>query len=294
MNNFDTDLQCVKCHNIFESMPITLVPCGWVVCSHHLDSDEIKCFICLSKHQLQKKHCVSTKTIEMKYLRYTLEKSLKELENINGKQSGINCFDEKFTEIVNKIDSQREQAKILIEKHYEKIWLTLKDSHRKDRVYELTPLAENIDLNNYFGRVKIKNLNHSLEDIFMNSKVQGDSGKLIEKSNSSQDLDDTFDDENIDYTQDIDYSPQETNGNRFNKNREDIDRLFQKNDHCETYEIKNERKRSQSNDRNESELETVVKKFKSNNSLEGRLSYETKSYVVPQNVIASKKISKLV
>lgn len=147
MNDLDEDLKCIKCQNVFESIPITLVPCGWVVCSHHLNMEQMKCFICPNEHELIKKKCVSTKIIEIKYLKYRLE-------TLNKVNEENNQNDERLTDLKLQIKRQKERALNMIDNHYDNLLLTVKqnsaENQSKDKLYELTPLAVNLNL---FGQL---------------------------------------------------------------------------------------------------------------------------------------------
>lgn len=115
MNEKYSDLRCVKCRNIFESIPITLAPCGWVVCSHHLDSNVKKCIVCNSKHDLIKQNCLTTKSIEIKYIKYKLESSQIEFSRfIQTKMSEKN-----MDQLIVTINQRRELAKSKIFDYFE-------------------------------------------------------------------------------------------------------------------------------------------------------------------------------
>lgn len=141
------DLTCYKCLNIFESMPITLVPCGWIVCSHHLNADTIKCFICTNEHEIIRNDCVSTKTIESKYKKYLIKNQLKNIESLN------NPNGDSYEEILHKTESQREIAKLLLENHFEDI-LNQAKCLEKDEIFELTSISEDINFEINFGHIK--------------------------------------------------------------------------------------------------------------------------------------------
>lgn len=122
----DPDLKCIKCNQVFQSLPITLAPCGWVVCSHHIDSDQMTCLIC-NNHTLEKKNCITTKNIELKYMRYELENSIKNLskdvENFKQIKNNPNGFiNEHFVDIKNKIEIQRAKVKKLVDEHFDQMY----------------------------------------------------------------------------------------------------------------------------------------------------------------------------
>lgn len=126
MNSFDQDLFCYHCNKIFESVPITLFPCGWVICSHHFGEPmkTFHCNLCQTIHQVNFDQCIKTKTLEYKYLKYTIERSLKEFENeiieIEMIKKDPNSYlDDFFSGIINKIDLRRELTKKQIDSHFE-------------------------------------------------------------------------------------------------------------------------------------------------------------------------------
>lgn len=139
-------------------MPITLVPCGWVVCSHHLSSDEIKCFMCPNEHLIQKKNCISTKTIETKYLKYIMEN----LQNSN------DLSQSNYDTILKKIQNRREIVKLLVDEYFDGIVNNVKknkincDSIGSTPRYELSELAEKSNLE-IFSEKFLSKMNLSLQ-----------------------------------------------------------------------------------------------------------------------------------
>lgn len=154
------DLKCVKCSNIFESMPITLFPCGWVVCSHHLESTQTKCFVCPNQHDLIRSNCISTKTIEMKYIRYRLENSLNQIKQFATKLHSDTISTENVDEIVDQIQHQRFKAIELLDLHFYKLLAQVQEAKASNQIqiYQLTPLSSNIDFESQFGKVNVINL----------------------------------------------------------------------------------------------------------------------------------------
>lgn len=177
------DLKCVKCNKLFESLPITLVPCGWVVCSHHLDSDPVKCFICQNEHYLSKASCIPTKNIEIKYLKFKLENSLKslnkDLENFKLIQEDPrNYIHEFFDNVINKIDLQRETIKKSIDDYFGQMIdeIILEKNECQQNV------AENLEIDQVENDLKdlAKELNKENTLLELNRVVQ--SGSLIVES----------------------------------------------------------------------------------------------------------------
>ncbi|CAF0889384.1 unnamed protein product [Brachionus calyciflorus] len=121
----EEDLKCAFCHKIFTSEPITLSPCGWVVCSHHTSiATHFVCPICPAKHNISMNNCLKTKNIEIKYLKYKLADSLEKLdakiEDINQiKKDPDHYINDFFGELINKIDIQRERVKLLVDNHFD-------------------------------------------------------------------------------------------------------------------------------------------------------------------------------
>lgn len=150
MDPDDQDLKCVLCRKIFQSMPITLVPCGWVVCSHHLNSDQMNCFICSNGHELVKKNCITTKPIEIKYLKFRLENSTQDLEK----------FGSTPNQILNRIKLRKKKVIWFVEKHFDSMTrkvlrILRKNENNHDKIlFDLSDL--NSDLKEHLGELKIK------------------------------------------------------------------------------------------------------------------------------------------
>ncbi|CAF0889421.1 unnamed protein product [Brachionus calyciflorus] len=128
------DLKCVQCNKIFQSTPITLAPCGWVICSHHFgDFSEITCILCQDRHHVKKSDCVVIKTIENKYAKYKLQQSISELELDlekfkSIKQDPINHVNEFINQIKNKVCLQKDNIQLLVDFHFDKIHQKLKST----------------------------------------------------------------------------------------------------------------------------------------------------------------------
>lgn len=153
--NIDPDLICVKCKNVFESIPITLSPCGWVVCSHHLDSDVMNCFICRSQHQVQRKNCIPTKPIEIKFLKFRLDCTNQELDKLEASTNSI----------INKIKRRKELISFYLDKHFDNMISKVQKVKNKfdlnandDFIFELSQFNDNADFKSLFGQVKIKHV----------------------------------------------------------------------------------------------------------------------------------------
>ncbi|CAF0978619.1 unnamed protein product [Brachionus calyciflorus] len=122
----EQDLKCSYCQEIFKTLPTTLSPCGWVICSHHINFAEIFCPICPDNHIVLRKNCLTTKNIEIKYLKYNVKDSLEKLdvklEDMNQiKKDPEHYVNEFFGELINKIDIQRERVKLLVDNHFDEI-----------------------------------------------------------------------------------------------------------------------------------------------------------------------------
>lgn len=179
MKDLDIDLKCMKCRKIFESMPITLVPCGWVVCGHHIESNEMKCFICPTKHNLIRSNCVSTKSIEIKFLQYKLENSLKEFNQINTEnniettESSSNLF-----HLKNLLNKHRDQAKVQIDQYFDKIMSQIKED------FELNPIVLRFDLHNdQVSLIESSKKHPEQEENITNSKLEIEKGIKTESVN---------------------------------------------------------------------------------------------------------------
>ncbi|RNA27884.1 hypothetical protein BpHYR1_036540, partial [Brachionus plicatilis] len=128
----DEDLICIHCGKIFQSVPITLFPCGWVICSHHFEvlMKTFNCNMCSKNHPVNVDQCIKTKNLEFKYLKYKVNESLKEFEEeINEldqiKKDPVNYLDDVFVKLINKIDLQREMAKKQIDSYFDKLYGTI-------------------------------------------------------------------------------------------------------------------------------------------------------------------------
>ncbi|RNA03420.1 hypothetical protein BpHYR1_054507 [Brachionus plicatilis] len=128
----DEDLICFHCGKIFQSVPITLFPCGWVICSHHFGDlmKTFNCYMCSKNHPVNVDQCIKTKNLEFKYLKYKVNESLKKFEEeINEldqiKKDPVNYLDDVFVKLINKIDLQREMAKKQIDSYFDKLYGTI-------------------------------------------------------------------------------------------------------------------------------------------------------------------------
>ncbi|CAF0889402.1 unnamed protein product [Brachionus calyciflorus] len=159
----DDDLICVYCKKIFQSSPLTLVPCGWVICSSHFDEYNgiLVCRNCCDLHVVYKNECFSTKSIEIKYENYKLEKSIKqiktdinELEQI--KKEPESYIYEHFSNLINQADIQREQIKILIDQYFDRIldYLNLTKEEHVSKIVEKTNF-QNFDLESFQNHIEI-------------------------------------------------------------------------------------------------------------------------------------------
>lgn len=185
----DEDLICAQCKRVFESAPLTQVPCGWVVCSKHLNTPMPMCAICPNKHYVIRENCVSTKNIESKYLKYKLEKTLNELEKLlgdfktirNDPKDYVNAY---YSQIMYKLEQQRSQIKNLIDDHFDKIQNQIK-IFRKDFDRKSIDTKKIKKFNLHELESKIKSLSDQLNKFSANGNQPNE---VLQKSN--QQLDD--------------------------------------------------------------------------------------------------------
>lgn len=77
-------LKCNFCNKIFKSEPMHL-PCGWTVCSEHLNIQLMDCVVC-KNHKINLNDCHIARNIEISLLELKLKENLEnlkiELENL--------------------------------------------------------------------------------------------------------------------------------------------------------------------------------------------------------------------
>ena len=178
----DSDLYCSKCNQIYKSDPVTLSPCGWVVCSEHLYGC-MNCFMCPDKHRIQT--TVTSKNIQIKFLNYTNEKSRKELrkylDDIRLLSSDKNHFvDEHYKDLKFEIETRREIVKSTIEKHFDDMLKQLESIKSQTRM-EIAKHENNLDfyLNGFVAEFKNidaedTNKNRSLVETFEKAKKESE------------------------------------------------------------------------------------------------------------------------
>ncbi|RNA09252.1 hypothetical protein BpHYR1_022545 [Brachionus plicatilis] len=130
-------MQCDYCNEKKDAIGLLSLPCGYLVCSHHIKSaeDNFKCFVC-DEHMINRQLCLEMAGNRKKMEKMSFVEKEKDILNICDQIDQFKLdpksFLEKFSDdIKNKIDLKREVLKTnfnkLVDNYYESLLNDVKE-----------------------------------------------------------------------------------------------------------------------------------------------------------------------